>query len=297
MAMNASVSQSALDEGTRIGLLSSKGRGWKGFGAELLKISAGAHRIPGGKQHRIGIHMGKPVRANCICDGKRHTRIQAHGDADVVAAGVDGEWVDQSDCTVLRIWIEDDFAKSQYERLELSPSRMHFPTRLQMRDSRFQHLAWALHAELQAENVGDSLFAESLCTAMLVRLLGDLPSLGGRRTTFAPRAAARLVDHIENSLDQRLTLAELAALLDISIPHLKVLFKDTFGMPVHRYVVQRRVERAQALLSSGRFTTAQAALEAGFAHQSHMAQWMVRILGVGPSEVVKSSSRRGVKAN
>lgn len=295
--MNASVSRSALAEGTRIGLLSSEGRGWNGFGAELLRISAGAHRIPGGKQHRIGVHMGKPVRANCVCDGKRYERLQAHGDADIVAAGVDGEWVDQSDCTVLRIWIDHDFATSFYERLELSPARTEFRTRLQMRDSRFQHLAWALHDELQAGNTGDAVFAESLCSAMLVRLLGDLPALEGRRKALAPAAAARVVDHIESSLDQRLTLADLATLLDISVPHFKVLFRETFGMPVHRYIVQRRVERAQALLSTGRFSAAQAALEAGFAHQSHMAHWMTRLLGIGPSDIAKPKSGRVSKSN
>ncbi len=290
--MNASTLRSVLDEGTHVSLRSSNGRGWKGFGAELLQISAGVHRIPGGKQHRIGVHMGKPVRANCICDGKRQARLQAHGDADVVPAGIDGEWVDQSDCTVLRIWFDDGFVNSFYERLGLSPVATPCAPRLQMRDSRLQHLAWALHAELQAEDSGDSMFAESLCTAMLVRLLRDEPSPDERRKTFAPKAAARLVEHIENSLDQRLTLMELAALLDISIPHFKVLFRETFGMPVHRYVVQRRVERAQALLCTGRFTIAQAALEAGFSHQSHMAQWMTRILGIGPSEIVKSRPRR-----
>lgn len=290
--MNAAIPRSALNEGTRVSLLSSEGRGWNGFGAELLRISAGAHRIPGGKQHRIGVHMGKPVRATCVCDGKRYARLQAHGDADIVAAGIDGEWVDQSECTVLRIWIGDDFATSLYERMELSPARTEFRTRLQMRDSRFQHLAWALHEELHAGNAGDAVFAESLCTAMLVRLVGDVPSLEGRKKALAPTAAARVVDHIESRLDQRLTLADLATLLDISVPHFKVLFRETFGMPVHRYIVQRRVERAQALLSTGRFSIAQAALEAGFAHQSHMAQWMTRILGVGPSDIVKSKSAR-----
>jgi AraC family transcriptional regulator len=99
-----------------------------------------------------------------------------------------------------------------------------------------------------------------------------------------------LADHIEGNLDQRLTLSELAALLDISVPHFKVLFRETFGLPVHRYIVQRRVERAESLLLTGRLGAAQIALEAGFAHQSHMAHWMIRLLGVSPSEVVRSRS-------
>ncbi|WP_116139004.1 helix-turn-helix domain-containing protein [Trinickia diaoshuihuensis] len=287
--MNARAS--TLGDGTRTSLLSSKGRGWKGFGAEVVSISAGTHRIPAAEQHRIGVHIGKPIRANCICDGRRHARIQTHGDADVIPAGMDGQWSDDSDCTVLRIWIDHAFAASIHDQLELKPSRAAFPMRLQMRDPRFQHLAWGLQAELQAEEASDSLFAESLCTAMVVRLLGSVPSLEGKRRALAPKAAARVADFIESSLDRRLTLADLASVLDMSVPHFKALFRETFGVPAHRYVVQRRVERAKALLSSGAHDVAQVAFETGFAHQSHMAHWMNRLLGVSPRELIKSRPR------
>jgi AraC family transcriptional regulator len=288
MAMNAASSGSASNDGARTSLLSSSGRGWEGFGADLLSITAGTHRIPAIGQHRIGVHVGKPVRASCVCDGRRHSRIQAHGDADLIPAGVSGEWTDESDCTVLRISFEDAFVKTLYEQLEVKPSRTHFPASLQLRDARLQHLAWALQAELEAEDSTDPLYAESLCNAMLVRLLGTVSSLDRRRKTLAHKAAKRLTDYIESSLDQRLTLAQLAALLDISVPHLKVLFRETFGVPVHQYVVQRRVERAKALLLSGKLSTAQVALEVGFAHQSHMARWMSRLLGVSPREIMRS---------
>jgi AraC family transcriptional regulator len=277
-----------LEEGTRTSLVSSHGRGWTGFGAELLRISAGTHRIPATAQHRIGFHIGKPVRASCACDGRRHTRIQAHGDADVIPAGMDGIWADDADCTILRIWIDDAFARRIHEQMELKDLRAYFPMRLQMRDPQFQHLASALQLELEADEASDSLLAESLCTAMVVRLIGGAPSLDGRRKTFSPKAAARVADYIESGLDQRLTLSALAAQLDISVPHFKVLFRETFGMPVHRYIVQRRVERARALLLDGRLSAAQIALVAGFAHQSHMAHWMNRLLGMSPGEIVKA---------
>jgi AraC family transcriptional regulator len=86
-------------------------------------------------------------------------------------------------------------------------------------------------------------------------------------------------------------LSELAALAELSVPHFKVLFRSTLGVPVHQYVVQRRVERARTLLLQGRLSASQVALDAGFAHQSHMAHWMGRLLGITPRELVKSSSR------
>jgi AraC family transcriptional regulator len=42
-------------------------------------------------------------------------------------------------------------------------------------------------------------------------------------------------------------------------------------------------------LLQGRLNASQIALETGFAHQSHMAHWMGRLLGVTPRELVKSA--------
>jgi AraC family transcriptional regulator len=59
-------------------------------------------------------------------------------------------------------------------------------------------------------------------------------------------------------------------------------------MPAHQYVVRRRVERAKMLLLQGRLAMSQVALESGFAHQSHMARCMRRVLGMTPADVVQS---------
>jgi AraC family transcriptional regulator len=64
-------------------------------------------------------------------------------------------------------------------------------------------------------------------------------------------------------------------------------------MPVHQYVVQRRVERARTLLLQGKLNASQIALDTGFAHQSHMAHWMGRLLGVTPRELIRSSANSG----
>ncbi|WP_224249360.1 helix-turn-helix transcriptional regulator [Hyalangium gracile] len=75
-------------------------------------------------------------------------------------------------------------------------------------------------------------------------------------------------------------------MVDISASHLKTLFKRSTGLPVHEYVIQRRVERARSLLMRGELPAGQVALEAGFSHQSHMARCMRRVLGVTPKAVM-----------
>lgn len=289
--MNAVIPIPTPHSGSRITLRSSAGLGWQGFGAELVQVAAGVHRIPALGYHRVGVHVGAPVKARCLCNERRHVRLQSPGDADVIPAGLDGQWVDEASCTIFSVWFAEAFACRTFEQLELRASEAQIRPQFQMRDPRFQHLAWALRAELEADDASDPLYAESLGTAMIVRLIEGAPALEGkRRQRLAPRTAARLVEFVESHLDQRLTLTELAALAELSVPHFKVLFRETFGMPVHQYVVQRRVERARALLLQGTLSASQVALETGFAHQSHMAHWMNRVLGVTPRDLV----RRGV---
>jgi AraC family transcriptional regulator len=84
-------------------------------------------------------------------------------------------------------------------------------------------------------------------------------------------------------------LVQLTAVAGVSPSYLKSLFRRSLGMPVHQYVIQRRVDRARALLSRGKLPPSQVAFEAGFAHQSHMARSMKRVLGVTPSEIVRSA--------
>ncbi|MHB9833798.1 helix-turn-helix domain-containing protein [Paraburkholderia terrae] len=278
--------------GARASLLSSASLGWSGFGAEMLGIAAGAHRIPAIEHHRVGVHVGAPVRAVCRCNGQRAARIQAHGDADVIPAGLDGEWSDDDSCTILRIWFAEDFVRNTFDQLGLRAADAQIRPQFQLRDARFQHLAWAMRAELEAEDASDPLYAESLCTAMIVRLAGASISYDDKRRTLSPRAAARVIDYIEAHLDERLTLSELAALVELSVPHFKVLFRETMGVPVHRHVVQRRVERAKVLLLQGRLSASQVALEVGFSHQSHMAHWMKRLLGVTPRDIARSDALR-----
>jgi AraC family transcriptional regulator len=75
----------------------------------------------------------------------------------------------------------------------------------------------------------------------------------------------------------------------VSVPHLTTLFRRTMGRSVHRYVVERRVQRARSLLLAGERSIAQVALQTGFAHQSHLARWMRRLLGVTPAELLREA--------
>ncbi|MGO7321054.1 helix-turn-helix transcriptional regulator [Rhizobium ruizarguesonis] len=270
-------------------LATSRGRGWRGLEAELLRIPPGSTHISGTPYHRLGIHVGRPVRAQCRCDGREHRRLQKHGDIDVVPAGLDGVWEDDRECMILRLKISMDLFRQAAIDLGRDPADAIIP-RFQLRDPRLEAIAWALKAEIEADVPSDNLYADTLATALAFRLVEagrgtSRPADAGRALLCRQRRL--LADYIEDHLDTPLSLAELAALAGLSLSHLKTQFRNSFGVPPHQYVLHRRVVRAEALIRNSGMPLSQIALEAGFAHQSHMANSMKRLLGVSPGTIAR----------
>jgi len=99
-----------------------------------------------------------------------------------------------------------------------------------------------------------------------------------------------LTEFIETHLDRKLHLADLATVAGVSVTRLKVLFRNSTGVPVHQYVVRRRVEFARALMTTSAMPASEIAVAAGFAHQSHMASTMRRMLGQTPRDIARQAS-------
>ena len=91
-----------------------------------------------------------------------------------------------------------------------------------------------------------------------------------------------MTDYIEASLEEGLTLAEFSAVAHMSPFHFSGLFKASTGLSPHRYVVDRRVERAKSLLQKTGLPLHEVARLAGFTDQSHLAKHFRRQLGVTP---------------
>jgi transcriptional regulator GlxA family with amidase domain len=103
---------------------------------------------------------------------------------------------------------------------------------------------------------------------------------------LSKKTLERVLGHVETHLEQRLSLSELSAVAGVSVSHFTTLFRRSLGVSVHRYVMQRRVERARSLLERDA-PIAVVALETGFTDASHLARWMRRLLGVTPRQVSK----------
>jgi AraC family transcriptional regulator len=107
---------------------------------------------------------------------------------------------------------------------------------------------------------------------------GNTPEIDG----LAPWQIRSLRQHIEVNIAQRLTNSGLASFMRLSSSHFSRAFKRSFGVSVHRYVMQRRVEQAQMLLLNTSDALSHIAINCGMSDQSHLTRWFRRIVGVPP---------------
>lgn len=77
------------------------------------------------------------------------------------------------------------------------------------------------------------------------------------------------------------TLEELARELGTHASHLVRVFRREYGLPPHRYVVGRRLDRARRLLLDG-LPIAEVATATGFHDQSHLTRHFRALLGTTP---------------
>jgi AraC family transcriptional regulator len=158
--------------------------------------------------------------------------------------------------------------------------------RFQIRDAQLENICWALKAEMESNYPSGRLYTDSLAVSVASRLVSTHSSIAQRVAAKAGgldgRRLKQTLAYIEDHLSEDLSLAHIAAVTGVSASHFKTLFRESSGVPVHQYVVQRRIERAKDLLLQGKLSIAEIALEAGFSHQSHMARHMRRSVGLSP---------------
>lgn len=156
----------------------------------------------------------------------------------------------------------------QAERLTIVPS-------LTAPDPLLHHIALVLKAALASEGVAGRLYAQSLADALVVHFLrrygATRPSLSEGSGGLSPYKLQRTTAYIKAHLAQELSLAQLAAVGQMSSAHFARLFKHATGLAPHQYVIACRMEHAKRLLAETDVSLSEVALQVGCTDQSHFS--------------------------
>ncbi|MGD0443876.1 MAG: AraC family transcriptional regulator [Edaphobacter sp.] len=99
-----------------------------------------------------------------------------------------------------------------------------------------------------------------------------------------PQAILRRVkEHMEEHLQNNLSLDELARKTHYSRGHFLRMFRAATGKTPHQYLTERRIERAKRILQEEEISLIDIAARCGFSSQSHMTRVFREQFGVTPS--------------
>lgn len=163
--------------------------------------------------------------------------------------------------------------------------------RLTFCDPLIHHIGLALKTALETDGSGSRLYAESMANALAVHLLSrystrerTIRSIRHYTRGLSKQNLQQVIDYINEHLEQNLSLAKLAAVVQLSSYHFTHLFKQSTGVSPHQYHIRCRVERAKQLLLTGDLTIVEVAAAVGFASQGHLNYHFKRLVGTTPKK-------------
>jgi AraC family transcriptional regulator len=156
-----------------------------------------------------------------------------------------------------------------------------------LHSARLSRLAQGIAAELEADAdlaplMADA-FAVQLCLALLADAAAAAPAGLPRRGGLSPWQMRKIIACLHENLDTDIRLETLADLAGLSLFHFARAFKQSTGLPPHRYLRLLRLERAKTLLRRTEAPVVEIALAIGYESAQTLTRTFRREVGVTPS--------------
>jgi AraC family transcriptional regulator len=103
----------------------------------------------------------------------------------------------------------------------------------------------------------------------------------------------KVQEYVDAHIAGRVLVLELSALVKFSEAHFSRLFKRTFGLSPHAFVLRRRLDLAARLMLESKKSLTDIALCCGFTDQAHLCHHFRRSMGQSPAAWRRARSMPG----
>jgi AraC family transcriptional regulator len=121
-----------------------------------------------------------------------------------------------------------------------------------------------------------------------IRIPQQMSSPPHLRGGLPPHTLKQVHEYVEAHLEDNVSVDVLAAMVGLSLCHFARAFKESEGVTPHRYMLWRRIRRAQELLRKTNLPLTEIALASGFSDHSHFSHRFHEEVGVCPSAFRRS---------
>ena len=275
-------------------LLDSRFSPWKGLVVE--KHSIGAVEVPEHVHSTFCLHMqtSGPVEMEWQSDGRQAKEITSAGSMILLAPGTKDAVRWNRSSRRLIISMDDELIRHASAELEFKQPPT-FETRWAFKDTQLQLILAEIEREMEDNWSMGQLYGDMLGMSLslaVVRKYGHAGISPSDLYGSLPKARlARVFAYMEECSHANLRLADLAEVAGTSVFHFARMFRETTGLPPHKYLLLKRIEKAKILLRASRQNTLEIALATGFTNPSHFAKTFRQIVGASPSEWKASVNR------
>jgi AraC family transcriptional regulator len=263
---------------------------WRGMGVELVQATT-HERVDYGFHSPVHLlaayHQGVRRDGESYVEGLPRSRLRdvAKKLTFVPAGHHYREWYDPRIPTGVTYFYFDP-AELQMDSGENISDAL-FAPRLFFEDATISNTVTKLRQAVDASGGANRLYVEALGVVLiheLVRLNSGNPhaetAVRGGLAAWQQRI---VTTYIEEHLSEQIPIATLARLARLSTFHFCRAFKQSFGVPPHRYHTCRRVERAKAMLAERTHSVTEIGLTVGFSETSSFTAVFRKITGQTPS--------------
>ncbi len=142
-------------------------------------------------------------------------------------------------------------------------------------------------AAIERDEPPTRLMWDSLAHLLALRIMElDRPRQAKRahRGGLAGWQVRRTTEFLTARLSEPVSLAELASIANLSRFHFARAFRQSVGLPPHRYQQRLRIEKAKEMLRLTELSVTEIALSVGYETPQALSRVFVRMVGVAPSQ-------------
>lgn len=261
--------------------------GWRSLLVRRLTFQPVADdvTVPPVAAQLIALVTGAGATVESRAGGRWRRARSSPGTLSFTAPGRSSElrWRSQgSSLTAVHLWIPETVLRTVADREWDGRRRRALPDDLAASDPMLPGLVSSIAAASEAG--ASELYADSAATVLAVHLLIAHGVTGrSERPATEYTRVVRALDFMHEHLGQRVRLADIADVAQLSPYHFLRVFKDATGQTPSRYLTAVRVAEASRRLRSGSDPVTTIAYDCGFSSPAHLAATFTRETGMSPT--------------
>jgi AraC family transcriptional regulator len=267
-------------------LHSSRPHGWNGVIVERYCLE-GVEVTVQSAAVLVTVHLGPTDTV--VHTGRKQVERRgiAKGDITVTPPGQAKGWRHPGQAEFVAVWLAPALIERiAAEAADLHPQQVEILENLGTPDWQVERIGLSLLCELEHQEIGASVYVESLANELAVHLLRRYstaaPAAMPSASTLPGHKLRRVLEYLNENFSRNLTLSEIARTVGMSPYHFAHVFKQTTGLSPHKYLVARRVACAESLLRETDLPITEIAHRVGYANQSHFSTLFHRAATMTP---------------